>query len=437
VNTTALTGASDITTSVRSIKTTVLVEDGQTLVLGGLIDDQITDVEEKVPLLGDIPILGRLFRYRSTQKSKQNLMIFLHPVIIRDGDTATQFSNSKYNFLRSQQTLYRQEKDNSIRDEEDLLPELRLFYKGQPIDSPLTRFDGAPAISTDPVATTNDIDNLAGVTFSNATFGSDTSDREQPIPSDDTVSVPVIARADSDASPSGVTLPQVNAEVVSAITETDSETVANPENANKAAGELIGRVDDLQVDKPAAQSNQSEIDIQTRAQNVSASSAVTLPDQDQTGQDQIAVAEEAAQQNIAPSDAGGALALDDAAQKAPANAASAEAEVPSAEDDIPDTDASTVDSDENIEAPVTTESDELIAMANIWRLGVSNTLMPDDTSVPEVEIVSIVVVDAAQSEPTGAVDDLGTIQIAPSIVPASGALMAPTSLQARHDETQN
>ena len=437
VNTTALTGASDITTSVRSIKTTVLVEDGQTLVLGGLIDDQITDVEEKVPLLGDIPILGRLFRYRSTQKSKQNLMIFLHPVIIRDGDTATQFSNSKYNFLRSQQTLYRQEKDNSIRDEEDLLPELRLFYKGQPIDSPLTRFDGAPAISTDPVATTNDIDNLAGVTFSNATFGSDTSDREQPIPSDDTVSVPVIARADSDASPSGVTLPQVNAEVVSAITETDSETVANPENANKAAGELIGRVDDLQVDKPAAQSNQSEIDIQTRAQNVSASSAVTLPDQDQTGQDQIAVAEEAAQQNIAPSDAGGALALDDAAQKAPANAASAEAEVPSAEDDIPDTDASTVDSDENIEAPVATESDELIAMANIWRLGVSNTLMPDDTSVPEVEIVSIVVVDAAQSEPTGAIDDLGTIQIAPSIVPASGALMAPTSLQARHDETQN
>ena len=107
VNTTALTGASDITTSVRSIKTTVLVEDGQTIVLGGLIDDQIQEVEEKIPLLGDIPVIGNLFRYRSTQKSKQNLMIFLHPRIMRDGESATQFSNSKYNFLRSQQTLHR------------------------------------------------------------------------------------------------------------------------------------------------------------------------------------------------------------------------------------------------------------------------------------------------------------------------------------------
>ncbi len=141
VNTTSLTGASDIITSKRSIKTTVLVEDGQTLVLGGLIDDKITDVEEKVPLLGDIPFLGKLFRYRSTQKSKQNLMIFLHPVIMRDSESASQFSSSKYNFLRSQQTLYRQEKDNTIEKDESRLPELKLFFDGKPIDSPLTRFE--------------------------------------------------------------------------------------------------------------------------------------------------------------------------------------------------------------------------------------------------------------------------------------------------------
>jgi len=150
VNTTSLTGASDIVTSKRSIKTTVLVEDGQTLVLGGLIDDNITDVEEKVPLLGDIPLLGKLFRYRSTQKSKQNLMIFLHPVIIRDSDSASQFSNSKYNFLRSQQTLYRQEKDSSIERDDSTLPELKLYFDGKPIDSPLTRFEPGDE-SPDPV----------------------------------------------------------------------------------------------------------------------------------------------------------------------------------------------------------------------------------------------------------------------------------------------
>ncbi|MGI9306374.1 MAG: type II secretion system secretin GspD, partial [Gammaproteobacteria bacterium] len=79
VSQTAVTGASDITTNKRSIKTTVLVEDGQTLVLGGLIDDQINDTRDKVPFLGDIPLLGGLFRYQTTNKSKRNLMIFLHP----------------------------------------------------------------------------------------------------------------------------------------------------------------------------------------------------------------------------------------------------------------------------------------------------------------------------------------------------------------------
>jgi len=74
VSNTSVTGASDITTNKRSIKTTVLVEDGQTLVLGGLIDDKIGDSNDKIPLLGDIPLLGSLFRYRTTTKQKRNLM---------------------------------------------------------------------------------------------------------------------------------------------------------------------------------------------------------------------------------------------------------------------------------------------------------------------------------------------------------------------------
>ena len=101
VNSTALVGAADITTSKRSITTTVLVEDGQTLVLGGLIDDQLTDVTEKVPLLGDIPGLGRLFQYNSKTKSKKNLMIFLHPVIMRDTEITDRISSVKYRQMRA------------------------------------------------------------------------------------------------------------------------------------------------------------------------------------------------------------------------------------------------------------------------------------------------------------------------------------------------
>ena len=141
---TVVTGAADITTSVRSIRTTVLVEDGQTLVLGGLIDDQFTDVEERVPLLGDIPVLGHLFRFRSTTKNKRNLMVFLHPKILRDNETANKYSNSKYNFLRERQRLYRQEQDNSLnKKQQSHLPELKLFYKGKNADRPLTQLDSS------------------------------------------------------------------------------------------------------------------------------------------------------------------------------------------------------------------------------------------------------------------------------------------------------
>gem|GEM_PF-5283212 len=138
---TATTGAADIITSLRSIRTTVLVEDGQTIVLGGLIDDQFSDVEERVPLLGDIPFFGRLFRFQTTTKNKRNLMIFLHPVILRDSETADQYSNSKYNSLRSQQSLLRQEKKGSVRKEKGTLPKLKLFFQGQEVDGPLTRLE--------------------------------------------------------------------------------------------------------------------------------------------------------------------------------------------------------------------------------------------------------------------------------------------------------
>ncbi len=103
INATASSGTSDIVTNKRSIKTVVMVEDGETIVLGGLIDENLQQVEEKVPLLGDVPILGALFRATSTTKVKRNLMVFLRPVILRDAATNTRIASSKYNYFRARQ----------------------------------------------------------------------------------------------------------------------------------------------------------------------------------------------------------------------------------------------------------------------------------------------------------------------------------------------
>jgi general secretion pathway protein D len=87
----------------RSIKTSVLVDDGGILVLGGLIEEIVDDTQSKVPLLGDIPILGKLFTSRASTRRKQNLMIFLKPSILRDFSDSAYVTNEKYNYLRAEQ----------------------------------------------------------------------------------------------------------------------------------------------------------------------------------------------------------------------------------------------------------------------------------------------------------------------------------------------
>ncbi len=94
------TEAIGIATRKRSIKTSVLVDDGGILILGGLIHEEVTDSESKIPLLGDIPLIGFLFRSQSTTKSKENLMVFLRPSILRDHKDAAFVTNEKYSYLR-------------------------------------------------------------------------------------------------------------------------------------------------------------------------------------------------------------------------------------------------------------------------------------------------------------------------------------------------
>jgi len=93
----------DISINKREIKTTVIVDDGGTVVLGGLVDEDVQESVSKVPLLGDIPILGHLFKTTTTSKRKRNLMVFIRPTIIRDGATMNEISQRKYNFIRAKQ----------------------------------------------------------------------------------------------------------------------------------------------------------------------------------------------------------------------------------------------------------------------------------------------------------------------------------------------
>jgi general secretion pathway protein D len=99
--------AADLITNKRSLRTIVMVEDGQMVVLGGLIDDQLVQTRDKVPGLGDIPGLGRLFRYDTARMEKRNLMVFLNPVIVRDAAVQDQLTSSKYSYIRAQQVAAR------------------------------------------------------------------------------------------------------------------------------------------------------------------------------------------------------------------------------------------------------------------------------------------------------------------------------------------
>lgn len=109
--------ASDVVTNKREIETTVVTQDGGIVVLGGLISNQNSNARQSVPLLGDIPLIGNLFRYSSNESEKQNLMVFIRARVIRDGQTLDAATAEKYRYMRAQQLLH-------DLDAEQRLPEL-------------------------------------------------------------------------------------------------------------------------------------------------------------------------------------------------------------------------------------------------------------------------------------------------------------------------
>jgi general secretion pathway protein D len=107
-------GAVDLVTNKRTVSTTVLIEDGGIVVLGGLIEDDTSKTESRVPYLGNIPILGLLFKTRSHTSNKTNLMIFIRPKIVRDANQAAYETDLKYNYMQDQQKQIQHLNPNEI-----------------------------------------------------------------------------------------------------------------------------------------------------------------------------------------------------------------------------------------------------------------------------------------------------------------------------------
>jgi general secretion pathway protein D len=113
------------TTNKRSIESNVLVEDGSVVLLGGLLQDDYSSSTEKIPLAGDIPILGNLFKSETRSRNKSNLMVFIRPVVMRDGATTDAFSADRYDMMRQLQQATQPQSTlplNSVRDSAVLPP---------------------------------------------------------------------------------------------------------------------------------------------------------------------------------------------------------------------------------------------------------------------------------------------------------------------------
>lgn len=120
------TAASDLITNMRSIDSTVLVDDGRIIVLGGLIQDTTQDGVDKVPLLGDIPLIGHLFRSEKRKRVKTNLMVFLRPYVLRDAVSSDTLTGERYDFIRQRQAEFQMQPHFALPDMQmDVLPELK------------------------------------------------------------------------------------------------------------------------------------------------------------------------------------------------------------------------------------------------------------------------------------------------------------------------
>ncbi|GIC79380.1 type II secretion system secretin GspD [Moritella sp. F3] len=148
----------DVTFAKRQVNTTILADSGQTIVIGGLLDEQVTESVSKVPWLGDIPWIGNLFKSTSSSTKKRNLMVFIKATIIRNNASIRGVSNRKYSLMRAEQLL--QQEDGvalmpntdvpvlpKFNEERVISPELRKYLEDQ--DDKTVQFDVRPPAESD------------------------------------------------------------------------------------------------------------------------------------------------------------------------------------------------------------------------------------------------------------------------------------------------
>ena len=142
--------AAGIITSKRSIDTNVLVDDGQIIVLGGLIEDTVQDGVEKVRGLGDIPVLGNLFKYQNRKRVKTNLMVFLRPTVVRSNDQSVNLAADRYDLIREVEKSSQPLQTPLMPPME--APVLPPLQNGQPVGGNMLRSPPAPVLRMSPPA---------------------------------------------------------------------------------------------------------------------------------------------------------------------------------------------------------------------------------------------------------------------------------------------
>jgi general secretion pathway protein D len=145
----AVEAASDLVTNKRTLETKVVVDDGHTIVLGGLIQDSLEETEERVPVLGRIPLLGALFRYRTKTNKKTTLLVFLRPVIVRTPEDGYNVTTDRYYYMRAQD-------QDKVKERADMLDRFiptkpdgevvntRAAYSDDPLGPPNATSEGQP-----------------------------------------------------------------------------------------------------------------------------------------------------------------------------------------------------------------------------------------------------------------------------------------------------
>ena len=209
-------------TNEREINTSILAKSGEIVVLGGLIDHDLIESEQRVPILGAIPLIGNLFKYRSTTNTKRNLMVFLQPTILRDSESSKYYTNDRYNYFRDLQLKNQSPVQLMPGNDRPLLDELKNLDKTPP---PGAASAPAPAAATASAAAT-----LTARPAPPAVSPPAAATAAAPVPA---MPVPVPAPATATQAPGSITTRAPSAATPAVTASPPSHTASTPPHGSE------------------------------------------------------------------------------------------------------------------------------------------------------------------------------------------------------------